>query len=264
MKKNTLNSVALIALFSIGVGCAPKKVIVETPPVVATPTKTVVDDKSKNLELLKSKDLAFNTLSLKGKTSLVIDGDDKDVTLSIRIQKDQKIWVSVTGLAGIEGIRALITPDSILMRNNLQKTYLKKPFSYIYGFTNKQVNFSLLQAIFAGNTIPDLTSDKSALVQDNGVWVLSGTNGDLAYRSVFNTLLKIAETTLNDPRAEQALKVTYGDYTPINSALFPSTLKINSMSGQKKIDLSINFNKIESNIPLDYPFTIPKNYELIK
>jgi hypothetical protein len=264
MKRNILNSIVFVTFIAFGIGCKPKKVIVETPPIVNAPEKTVVDDKPKNLELLKSKDLSFNTLSLKGKTNLVLDGDEKDVTLSIRILKDQKIWVSITGFGGIEGIRAVITPDSLMMRNNLQKTYLKKPFSYIYGFTNKQVNFGLLQSIFSGNTITDFMNPNSALIQNNGVWVLSGTSGDLAYRSVFNTLLKVAETALNDPKAAQALKVTYGDYTPVNSALFPSSLKINSMSGPKKIDLSITFNKIESNIALDYPFSIPKNYELIK
>ncbi|MDQ7949365.1 MAG: DUF4292 domain-containing protein [Pedobacter sp.] len=262
MKKNTLNSLFGLALVLV-VGCTPKKVIVETPPVVTTPAVVKADEKPQNLALLKSKNLNFNTLSLKGKTKLTLDGDDQNVTLSIRILKDKKIWVSVTGLAGIEGVRAVITPDSLMMRNNLQKTYLKKPFNYIYGFTNKQVNFGLLQSIFAGNTIAEFTTEKSALVQDNGVWVLSGTSGTLNYQSVFNTLLKVAETTLNDANAGQALKVTYGNYTPVNAALFPSSLKISSMSGAKKIDLTIEFNKIESNIPLEFPFSVPKNYELI-
>lgn len=263
MKRNTLSSFFIIAIVLTVVGCKPKKVIVDTPPVVGETTVVKADEKPKNLALLKSKDLPFNTLSLKGKANLVLDGDEKDVTMAIRIQKDKKIWVSVTGIAGIEGIRALITPDSLLLLNRLQKTYVKKPFSFIYGFTNKQINFSLLQSIFSGNTIADFTTEKSALVQNNGVWVLSGTAGDLAYSSVFNTLLKISETTLNDAKASQALKVAYGAYTPVNNALFPSSLKINSMSGAKKIDLSIEFNKIESNITLEYPFTIPKNYELI-
>jgi hypothetical protein len=263
MRRNTLNSFLIITSLLMAVGCKPKKVIVDTPPVVSAPDVVKTDDKPQNLSLLKSKDLPFTTLSVKGKANLVLDGDEKDVTMAIRIQKDQKIWVSVTGIAGIEGIRALITPDSLLMLNRLQKTYVKKPFSFIYGFTNKQINFSLLQSIFSGNTISDFMTEKSALVQNNGVWTLSGTLGDLSYNSIFNTLLKVSETTLNDAKAGQALKVTYGDYTPVNNALFPSSLKINSKSGAKKIDLSIEFNKIESNTALEYPFTVPKNYELI-
>jgi hypothetical protein len=265
MKRNTLSSFLLIGCLSLSIGCRPKKVIVTTPPVTAAqenaPVK--VDEKPKNLLLLKSKDLAFNTLSLKGKANLSVDGEENNVTMNIRIQKDKKIWVSVTGIAGIEGARAVITPDSLLLLNRLQKTYTKKPFSYIYGFTNKQINFGLLQAVISGNTINDFMKTESALIQENGVWVLSGTKGELSYRNVFNTLLKITETTLNDAKSAQALKVNYGEYTSINNALFPSNLKISSMSGAKSIKIDIEFVKIESNVPVEFPFSVPKNFEVI-
>ncbi len=266
MKRNILNSVLLLSLVVCGTACRPKKVIVATPPPVVVntpPVVTPVDRKPDNLAMLKGKDLPFNTLSLRGKASLNVGGDENNVTMNIKIEKDKKIWVSITGIAGIEGARAVITPDSLLLRNNLQKTYLKKPFNYIYGFTNKQVNFGLLQALLSGNTMPDLMTVKSALVQDNGVWVLTGTNGDLSYRTAFNTLLKIAETTLNDAKSAQALKVIYGEYTPVNNALFPSSLKLNSMSAAKKIDINIEFVKIESNVPVEFPFSIPKNYTAV-
>ena len=121
-----------------------------------------------------------------------------------------------------------------------------------------------MQAVFAGNTIGDFMMVSSDLNQENGVWVLSGLTNNLAYRSLFNTLLKVSETSLNDAKAAQAFKVTYGSYTPLNSTLFPSSLKINSMSGIKKIDVDINFTKIDINVPVDFPFTVPKSYELIK
>jgi hypothetical protein len=265
MKRNILNSFLLLGCLLLSIGCRPKKVIVATPPVTAGQENAAVkvDEKPKNIELLKSKDLPFNTLSLKGKANLNVDGDENNVTMNIRIQKDKKIWVSVTGIAGIEGMRAVITPDSLLLLNRLQKTFTKKPFSYIYGFTNKQINFKLLQAVISGNTITDFMTEQSALVQQNGVWVLSGTMGDLSYQSVFNTLLKITETTLNDAKAAQALKVNYGAYTTVNNALFPSTLKISSMSGPKSIKIDIEFVKIESNVPVEFPFSVPKNFEVI-
>lgn len=244
------------------VSCRTKKTIVTAPaPQVNTGTK--IDTKPANLMFLKGKDLPFNTLSLKGKTSLDMDGDQHDVTLNIRIQKDKKIWVSVTAIAGIEAARLVVTPDSLLLRNNLQKTYTKKPFSYLHSFTNKQVTFSLLQSILSGNTISDLMVPKSDLVQENGVWVLSGNAGDVTYRVLFNTLLKVAETSLNSAESSQAFKASYGNYTPVNNSLFPSSLKINSMAGAKKINVKIDFVKIESNVPVEFPFTVPKNFEVI-
>ena len=263
MKRNILNSLILASLTIIAVSCKPKKVIVATPAASTEKVEAGADKKKEYLALLKGKDLDFNTLALKGKTSLDVDGDVNNVTMNIRIEKDKKIWVSVTGLAGIEGVRAVITPDSLLMRNNLQKTFVQKPFSYIYGFTNKQVNFGLLQAILSGNTIDEFMTEKSNLDQESGVWALSGNANDLAYKVLFNTLLKPAEVNLNDAKNGQALKVVYGDYTQINNALFPSNLKLNSMAGAKKINIAIEFNKIDTNVPLTFPFSIPKNFERV-
>lgn len=262
MRRNILNSVLLV-LVLVAFGCKPKKVIV-APPINPVKVEVIPDKKPENLSMLKGKDLSFNTLSLKGKANLNVNGDENNVTMLIRIEKDKKIWVSVTAIAGIEVARALITPDSLLLRNNLQKTYARKPFSYIYGFTNRQVNFKLLQSVFAGNTMADFMKVSSNLTQENGVWILSGSANNLAFRSLFNTLLKIKETSLNDAKAAQAFKVTYGSYTPLNSALFPSSLKINSMSGIKKIDVDLDFTKIDINVPIDFPFSVPKSYELIK
>lgn len=262
MRRNILNRVLLPVLAIMVFGCKPKKIIV-VPPVAAK-VEVMPDKKPENLSLLKSKDISFNTLSLKGKASLNVNGDENNVTMLIRIQRDKKIWVSVTAIAGIEVARAVITPDSLLLRNNLQRTYARKPFSYIYGFTNKQINFKLLQSVLSGNTIIDFMNVESDLIQQDGVWVLSGSTNNLAYRSLFNTLLKINETSLNDVKAAQAFKVAYGGYTPLNASLFPSSLKINSMSGLKKINVDLNFTKIDINEQLDFPFTVPKSYELIK
>lgn len=261
MKRNILNSFLFLSVILLSASCRPKKVIVATPP--PQPQTTVkVDDKPENLKLLKSKDIPFNTLALKGKASLDMDGKENNVTLTIRIQKDKKIWISVTAFT-LEAARLVVTPDSLLLRNNLQKTYAKKPFSYLHSFTNKQVTFGLLQSVLSGNTINDLMVEKSALVQENGVWALSGNNGDLAYRVLFNTLLKTTETTLNDAKSGQAFKAVYGNYTQVNNSLFPSSLKINSMAGAKKINANIEFVKIETNVPVDFPFTVPKSFEVI-
>lgn len=263
MRKNISNSLVLMVFVMMAFGCKPKKIIV-APPVNPDKVEVIPDKKPENLSMLQSKDLSFNTLSLKGKASLNVNGNENNVTMLIRIEKDKKIWVSVTAIAGIEVARAVITPDSLLLRSNFDKTYARKPFSYIYGFTNKQVNFKLLQSVFVGNTMADFMKVSSDLTQENGVWILSGSATNLVYRSLFNTLLKINETSLNDAKAAQAFKVTYGAYTPLNSALFPSSLKINSMSGVKKIDVDINFTKIDINVPVDFPFSVPKSYDLIK
>ncbi len=263
MKKNILSKLFLLVVIMLSFGCKTKKIIIAAPPVT-NQDNAEIDKKPETLKLLKSKNLDFNTLALKGKADLDINGEQNNVTMNIRIQKDKKIWVIITAAGGIvEVARAMITPDSLFLLNKLEKTYTKKPFSYIYKYTNKQVNFDLLQAVLSGNSVPDFMTVKSNLIQENGVWIINGNNENLAYKSIFNTLLKVTETTLNDAKAGQAFKVSYGKYTPLNNALFPSSLNISTMSGLKKMIIGIEFSKIESNIPVDFPFNVPKNYELI-
>jgi len=45
--------------------------------------------------------------------------------------------------------------------------------------------------------------------------------------------------------------------------LLPTAVGINSMTGTKRINIDLEYAKIDRNVPLDYPFTVPKKYELI-
>lgn len=263
MKRNILNSLlVLVALASLS-ACKPKKEIVVAPPT--NPDVKTDNSKAEALTLLNGKQLKFNTLSLKAKATLDISGDANDVAMNFKMKDKETIWVSITALGGLaEVARALITPDSIKIMNKLKSEYIKKPFSYIYTFTNKQVNFNTLQAILTGNAVGEFLNEKSTIKQESGVWVVSGNRETLDYKFLFNTLYKVSETNLNDSKAGQALKVTYTDYQKLNEFLFPGALQINTLSGAKKININLQFVKIDGNVPVDFPFTVPKRYTVIK
>ncbi len=264
MKKNILNSVLTAFLLVVLMSCGPQKVIVKAPPVEEQTSPIVPDQKEETLTMLKAKDLPFTTLSIRGKANLQIDGDENNVSIQLRIQKDQQIWASVTAIAGIEVARALITPDSILVVNRLQKTVLKKPFAFIHDFTSEKVTFGLLQALLTGNTVHELLTSSAEVELKEGVWMVSGQQNELLYQQTFNTLFKVAALTLNDVRSAQALKVVNQQYTPVNQALFPLSIQLNSMAGAKRIGIAISVSKVDANIPLEFPFNAPKNYEVIR
>jgi hypothetical protein len=260
MKKNILNSL-LVLVVVLALGCRPKREIVNVP--VAKTEKVVDHSKADAIKVLSEKQFTFETLSLKAKANLDIDGNANDVTMNIRIKNNQTIWAIITAGGGIiEVARALITPDSIKIINKLKGEYIKKPFNYIQGFTNKQVNFKMLQAILTGNTVNDFLTENSEFKQENGVWSVTGSNSDLDYKMIFNTLLKASETNLNDAKNAQALKIKYDTYQKINTGLFPGSIAINTMAKNKAINLSLNFVKIDYNVPVEFPFNISKKLTL--
>ena len=263
MRRSILNSLLIAGTVISVSACKPKKVIVVAPPA-AEEVKTD-NTKAEALSLLNSKQLKFNTLSLKAKATLDMAGNANDVTMNFRLKDKEIIWVSITALGGAyEPARALITPDSIKVMNRAKGEYLSKPFSYIYNFTNNQVSFNTLQAMLTGNAMGEFLTQDSGLKQENGVWVVTGSKEGLDYKLLFNTLLKVEETNLNDAKTGQALKVMYSDYQNLNESLFPSALKINTLSGMKKVNIDLKFVKIDGNVPLEYPFKVPGNYKLVK
>ena len=174
--------------------------------------------------------------------------------------KDQKIWMSVTALAGLEVARVLITPDSIHILNRLESIYLKKPLSFIHQYTNPQVNFGTMQSMLLGNLMENVVGDKPEFTIENERLSLSGQSGYLLSRVKFNEALKPAEVLLQDSVAQQELKLSYHDFNLIDSLLLPHHLKIKSSAGKKSIQAELKYNKLEKNIALDFPFSVPKRF----
>ncbi|ASU36045.1 hypothetical protein MuYL_4160 [Mucilaginibacter xinganensis] len=238
-----------------------KQVLVKRVAVDSAVVAKPVNTKGATLAIIKTKQTNFNTFSGKAKTKLDISGSSNDVTLNIRIQRDHKIWVSVTAIAGIEVARALITPDSILLVNRLQSLYVRKPFSYINKFAGKQVNYKTLESLLIGNAIPELLTENSNLVSAAGSTTLTGNLNDVVYKLILGPDMKATQTNLGNPAAAQTLLVTNSAFIQATNRIMPSQIDMASVVKDKKIQLNLHYTKADYDQPLEYPFSIPSRYQ---
>jgi len=240
-------------------GCkAKKQLVVNRTATVNTPPP--INRKKDRLDAIRDAQVNFTTFSGKARTKLALSGSSNDVTLNIRIQKNQKIWVSVTAIAGIEVARALITPDSILVMNKLQSVSLRKPFSYIYQYTGRQVNYQTIESLLTGNAIAELLTERADLQQENSNTVLTGDLEGMIYKLIVGPDLKANQTNLDNAAAGQSLQVVNSSFIRIDNYVVPSQIDINSVVKDKKIQVNLHYVKIELNKPLDFPFSIPLRY----
>ena len=240
--------------------CKAKKAVITTP-VSSNITVKPVDTKALKLEVIRAGQTNFNTFSGKARTKLDIDGNSNDVTLNIRIKRDQKIWVSVTAIAGIEVARALITPDSILVINRLQSVYLKKPFSYINTLAGKQVNYRTVESLLIGNIIPELISEDADISTVAGSTVLSGNLKEIVYKLMLSgSAMKPVQTKLNNQSAGQSLQVNNSAFVQTGIRSVPSQIDILSIVKDKKIQVNLHYIKTDFDQALDFPFSIPARY----
>jgi hypothetical protein len=259
MKKNILNKLFIISCLLVMVSCTAKRKLIvanANKPVAATPKRT------SEMTTVMSHQLNFNTFSAKANTKLAINGNSNDVTLNLRINRDKEIWVSVAAtLLNIEIARAVITPDSIKILNKLQGVYIKKPFSYIYSYTNNQINYKTVESILVGNALPEILKDDNARFQtDNGNTDISGNLQDLLYKLLLDTGMKGIQLNLTNQNQGQSLQVNNSSFIPVNNRIVPSQIDIQSVSQNKKIQVNLRYTKVDLDEPLQYPFNIPERY----
>lgn len=260
MKKNTANNLLIILCLLVALaGCKAKKQLVasrkaDSTAAVASTTHTAIMQ-------VKSAQLSFNTFSAKAKAKLTINDKSNDVSLNIRILSGKKIWISVTALLGLEVARAVITPDSMLVVDRFDGVYIKKPFSYIYKYANKEVTYKMLEAFFVGNAAPELLKDDVTIKPNAAGMELNGNLEQLVYKLVLGPDKKVNLTNIVDPEASRTLDVKNVSFVQAGQRVVPSEVVIQSEAAKSKILMDIRYSKTDFDMQLEYPFSIPEDYK---
>jgi len=191
------------------------------------------------------------------------DGRKINLNVLVRIQRDSVIWLSLTAIFGIEGVRACITHDSVKVINKQDKSYISRPISYLQEITALRLDLSTLQDLLVGNPI-FLDSTFQSYSKSGGAISLQG-NSDL-----FRKLLTIGEKDklissyklddLNMLRPRTSY-LTYGDYESKSGYWFPRRRSV-QVSEKKNISIRLNYKQYGFNETLSFPFSVPKNYKI--
>lgn len=215
-------------------------------------------------EGIKKNHVDFQTFSAKVKVDFQgSDGKKNDFNAFIRIQRDSIIWVMVNAVFGIEAFRVLITPDSVKVLNKLDKVVQLRSVNYLREITKLPFGFNELQDVIVGNPIFFDNRIVSVKKETDAISVLAV--GDL-FRHLLTlkpTTFEILHSKLDDvePTRARTADITYGDYEVRDGKPFSTFRKI-TVSERSKLDIEMKYKQYEFNVPLNFPFGIPKNYKL--
>ncbi len=189
------------------------------------------------------------------------EGKKYDVNAHIRMYKDSVIWVTITAILGIEGLRAYITKDSVKLLDKQNKIYTARSVSYLQEVTELPLDLSSLQDLIIGNPVffePSINSYKKS---ENKV-SLQGIGEFFKHLlTVDTTAWLIQNSKLDDLDASRnrTCYLTYSDFESKKGVNFSTRRTIN-VAEKKKLDIKLNFKQYEFNETLSFPFSIPKNY----
>ncbi len=179
------------------------------------------------------------------------------------MKKDTAIWMSIAAtILNIEAARVLITPDSFIIINKLDKSIEAHPINYLHQKFSLPVRFNDIQNLIAGKII--LAGDSIATVSASKNFLQINSILPGIINSIFFTLpemlLAKQSLQLSDASANYSAEVLYEDYEKNGDDFFSTSRDVWIPAKNQRIKLS--FKQYEFNKELSLPFNRPEGYTI--
>ena len=214
----------------------------------------------------------YNTLSARIQFDVVLSGNEISSRGQLKMQKDERIQIFIQPLLGIEVFRAELTPDSIKIINRLNRWYMIDTFDHLKGNADIDFNFYNLQALITNQLFlpgeTNLTADHFSLfgwkqTQTGYLLSINDHNG-LQYAFTADANEQIISTAIKDDATNYRLDCSYTNFLPAGNRSLPMNLHIMLLAeSDAQHSLSLNFSRVEVDIPLTTAFPIPANYQQV-
>lgn len=231
------------------------------------------------IEQMQTNQNHFETFKGKAIASISSAGKTNDVKINIRIRKDSAIWVSVNAGVGIEAARVLLTKDSVMFLNRLDKTFFAGNYEFINHLINASVDFDIVQALLTGNDFKWYDYQELKASVDNNLYQLESAHRrklkkysklneetNIIYQSMWLNPLnfKIERIKIKEVKNEnKKIDAYYSNFKQINDQVLPLQYDI-TISAKDDVIIDATLMKVELNEDLSFPFNIPSKYEEIR
>ncbi|MFT5249772.1 MAG: hypothetical protein ACI93P_001504 [bacterium] len=219
-------------------------------------------------DIIKTHDEAqpnFSTIAARMHVQYESGKDMQSLTVSLRMEKDQKIWIKAS-ILGITLAKLYITPESVSYYETIKNTYFDGDFSLLSDWLGTDIDFEKAQGILLGQSIFNLDNKYKSDVIANKYRL----QPKMQPHNFIHSLLvnpdnfKIASESLSQPTDNRMFTINYGDYQSIEGGYYPSEFKIIATQKEEKTKIVVNYKKIDYNVSIRFPFTIPNGYEEIQ
>ncbi|WP_299675243.1 DUF4292 domain-containing protein [uncultured Dokdonia sp.] len=207
----------------------------------------------------------FNTLVARTRVRYQDNKSRQTVTVSIRIEKDKKIWMSAS-ILGITGAKALITPEKISFYEKINRRYFEGDFSFLSQYFGVQMDFEQLQRLLIGQTVYNLREGDYQVDQVEGLYKITPKK-QLDILNLFffmepqDFLIKKQQVT--QPQDNLSLDVNYTSHQLVKGKAFPKSIAIEVLENTDKTNIDIEYRSVEADVPVRFPFSIPSGYKKI-
>lgn len=193
------------------------------------------------------------------------DGGSVEASANLIWIRDSVLWINIKKF-GLEAARALVTRDSVIVLNRLDKTVQATDLEALQRAYSLPDGFPLLQHLLLATAwiAPDMPLQ--ADIKDD-LHRLSGSNGRYAadYRIEAGNF-RLHQATFLQQLDARLLSLQFAHFKklPGGAGIFPYIRRIEAFSPESgNLRLDIEFTNIEINVPKPYRFEIPDHYQRV-
>lgn len=240
-----------------------------------TDHKNHILSKKKFFKILEDKnDLDYQTLSSKVILNYNDNSKQLKATMSLRIEKDKRIWISVKYL-GFTVAKLLATPDNVKVYEKVKRQYFDGDYSYFKENYGIDLNYIMLQNLLTGIQVPThLTSKQTAWTKEKDAhrdfymvdYLEKGQYHWIGEFSIDHLTLDrqkiIYPELVSNSNKENHCQIDYINRQQIENTLeLPLNVKLELNQEKKESKhLELFYKNIIVNQKLNFPFSIPQGY----
>ncbi|MDP5120796.1 MAG: DUF4292 domain-containing protein [Spirosomaceae bacterium] len=260
---------AIISIIAFQTSCKRhklKKSEVFVPGKNKADSTVIITEKapvSEPIIIAQPDELDFNYLKIKSKVAFSSPDFSQTFPATIQVKKDSIIWVSVA--VGLEVARGIITPDSAIFLDRLNRNVYQFGYQELSEFMGFNISFDLVQALLVGN-MPIYVRDEDVVTENGGFITVKQNVGELEVENTIDAFKnKLTRVLAQRANAPNRLVITYADFTKTENGEIPQRIetRVEKLAVETETTTSINIehNKFEFlERDLRFPFSVPKSY----
>ncbi|MDA3909847.1 MAG: DUF4292 domain-containing protein [Bacteroidales bacterium] len=218
--------------------------------------------------------------SFRFNAEIISDGGAQSANCYIRMYQDSLIWISVRSMS-LEGMRAVITPDSVKYIDRINNKYYRGDYSFVAQMSPLLLDFYDVQNLLLGKIMdsPKSDFDKLKPCNDSLFYCLKfEPNNEIRYDTIIRAFDKdyvnrkylfypesffLAGQVFKSMISKETVAIYYGMRKNFDAAFFPEYIRL-IISGYQESEIKLDTKNISFGSEFKTPFKIPDKYQAIR
>ncbi|MDD6211424.1 MAG: DUF4292 domain-containing protein [Bacteroidales bacterium] len=212
----------------------------------------------------------FESLQSKLNIEFSIGGKTMSSRATLKIKKNEFIQLSVQPVLGIEMFRLVITPESFLLIDKMNRRYFSESIEVLEELVQMEMDFNLFQSLFTnqmflpyqrGQGLNFHAFENNAL--DDEIEYIPKKKNSYDCRFLLDVAAHLIQTTICDASGRNQLQWSYQNFVPMGNKPYPIRMNVTLDSQLGKIGMVMNSSDTQFGKSVKADLSVSNRYQKV-